>query len=50
MHTHFSAVMALNIFLAVLIVGTLWRLASYHLVASSNPGLVHVGKAMGFQY
>lgn len=50
MHTHFSAMTALNIFLGVLIVGTLWRLSSYHLIASSNESLAHVGKAMAFQY
>lgn len=50
MHTHFSAMAALNIFLAVLIVGTLWRLASYHMVASKNESVSHIGKAMGFQY
>ncbi len=50
MHTHFSAVTGLNIFLAVLIMGTLWRLSSYHLVASKNESLAHLGKAMAFQY
>lgn len=50
MHTHFSAMAALNIFVAVLIMGTLWRLASYHMVASSNENVSHVGRAMGFQY
>lgn len=50
MHTHFSAVMALNIFLAVLIVGTLWRLASYHLIASDNETLQHLGRAAAFQF
>lgn len=41
---------ALNVFLAVLVVGTLWRLSSYHLAASSNESLAHLGKAMAFQY
>ncbi len=50
MHTHFSAMTALNVFLAVLIMGTLWRLASFHAVASTNETVAHVGKAMGFQY
>jgi hypothetical protein len=50
MHTHFSAMTALNVFLAVLIMGTLWRLASYHLIASKNPAVAHAGKAMAFQY
>lgn len=50
MHTHASAMAALNIFLAVLIVGTLWRLGSYHLAASKNESVAHVGKAMAFQF
>ncbi len=50
MHTHFSAVAALNIFLAVLIMGTLWRLACYHLIASSNETAQHIGRAGSFQY
>lgn len=50
MHTHFSAVAALNIFLAVLIMGTLWRLACYHLIASDNDVLAHIGRAGAFQY
>lgn len=50
MHTHFSAMTALSVFLAVLIVGTLWRLSSYHLAASKNEGVAHLGKAMAFQY
>jgi hypothetical protein len=50
MHTHFSAMNALNIFLAVLIVGTLWRLTSYHLVASNNDAVNHLGRAMAFQF
>lgn len=50
MHTHFSAVAALNIFLAVLIVGTLWRLSAYHLIASNNTTANHIGRGMSFQY
>ena len=50
MHTHFSFMSAAQVFLSVLVIGTLWRLASYHLVASDNPSIAHVGKAMGFQY
>lgn len=50
MHTHFSAMTALNVFLAVLIMGTLWRLTSYHLAASTNESVAHVGKAMAFQF
>jgi hypothetical protein len=41
---------ALHVFLAVLIMGTLWRLASYHAVASSNETVAHLGRAMAFQF
>lgn len=50
MHTHFSAVTAGGVFLAVLVWGTFWRLLAAHLCTSSNQALVHVGKAMSFQY
>jgi hypothetical protein len=50
MHTHFSAVHAMNIFLAVLIVGSAWRLASLHLASAKSPGMQHLGRAMAFQY
>lgn len=50
MHTHFSAMSAAQAFLAVVIVGTAWRLIAYHLTANSNENLQHVGKAMAFQY
>jgi hypothetical protein len=50
MHTHFSAVHALNVFLGVLIVGSAWRLASLHLVGAKSAGMQHLGRAMSFQY
>lgn len=50
MHTHFSALSAIGAFLAVIIVGTFWRLLAAHLVASDRPALVNIGKAMAFQY
>jgi hypothetical protein len=50
MHSHFSAIHAAGIFLAVLVWGTLWRLAAAHMVASNNPTLQYVGQAMAFQY
>lgn len=50
MHTHFSAMTALNVFLSVLIVGTLWRLACYHLIASDNETFNHLGRAGAYQY
>lgn len=50
MPTGFNAVVALNTFLAVLIVGTAWRLVSLHAVASNNATAATIGKAMAFQY
>jgi hypothetical protein len=46
----FNALVALNTFLAVLMVGTLWRLASLHLVNTNNATYQNLGKAMSFQY
>jgi hypothetical protein len=40
----------IHVFVAVLILGTLWRLTSYHLIASSNPHCNHLGQAMSTQY
>lgn len=40
----------LHVFLTVLILGTLWRVLQYHLMASQNPHLQHVGMAMSTQY
>jgi hypothetical protein len=39
-----------HIFMAVLIMGTLWRLMSYHFIASKQPHLNHLGQAMATQY
>jgi hypothetical protein len=41
---------ALHTFLGVLVVGTMWRMTMYHLVASPNPALQHVGAAGLVQY
>jgi hypothetical protein len=49
-HTHFSAIAAGQAFLAVVIVGTLWRLVAMHLIATSNPILQEIGSGMSFQY
>lgn len=46
----FSAASALTIFLAVLLCGTVWRLASLHLAASPNGTARNLGQAMAFQY
>ena len=39
-----------HVFLSVLIAGTLWRMVTFHLLASSNTSLAHLGKAMTVQY
>ena len=41
---------ALHIFLSVLIVGTLWRMTTFHLMASGDSRMEHLGKAMSVQY
>lgn len=50
MHTHFSAMSALGVFLVVLIVGTAWRLGSARLASSSRIELQNLAAAMHFQY
>lgn len=50
MHAHFSGLNAINVFLAVLVVGTVWRLGSYRLAASDNVAARNLGQAMAFQY
>lgn len=50
LHTHFSALGAVHAFLGVLIVGTVWRLVSLHLIASPNPRVSQLGQGMAFQY
>lgn len=50
LHTHFSYIAALQAFLAVIIVGTVWKLTAMHLMTSDNDTLNHIGKGMAFQY
>jgi hypothetical protein len=50
MHTHFSVMSAAQVFLSVLVIGTLWRLVTLHMVASDNTQIQHLGRAFGFQY
>lgn len=50
MHTHFSWIGGFQAFLAVVIIGTLWKLLAMHLVATENTTLQHIGKGMAFQY
>jgi hypothetical protein len=42
--------LGVHIWVSVLIMGTMWRLISYHLIASPNTSLVHLGRAMAQQY
>jgi hypothetical protein len=42
--------LGLNIWMGVLVMGTLWRLLSYHAMASQNSNLQHLGMAMSTQY
>jgi hypothetical protein len=39
-----------HVFLSVLIAGTLWRMLTFHLLASPSAHLWHLGKAMTIQY
>lgn len=39
-----------HVFLSVLIAGTLFRMVTYHLLASPNTALENLGKAMTVQY
>lgn len=45
-----KASVAVHIFVAVILVGTGWRILSYHALASSNPMIQHAGAAMQIQY
>lgn len=45
-----DAQIILHVFLAVLIGGTVWRLLSYHAMASPNTHVQHVGMAMSVQF
>jgi hypothetical protein len=42
--------LGVHIWVSVLIMGTLWRVLSYHLIASGNTNLQHLGRAMAQQY
>lgn len=46
----FDAQVGLHIFFAVLVFGTLWRVLQFHLIASPQVHLQHLGKAMSIQY
>lgn len=50
MHTHFSAINAIGIFLIVLILGTVWRLGSARLAASDRVEFRNLGAAMSVQF
>jgi hypothetical protein len=40
----------LQVFLLVLLAGTVFRLSEYHLIASTKPWANHLGLAMATQY
>ena len=42
--------LGVHIWVSVLIMGTLWRLTSYHAIASNNPHVQHIGRAMALQF
>ncbi len=42
--------LGVHIWVSVLIMGTLWRVVSYHCVASQNATVNHIGLAMSQQY
>lgn len=42
--------LGVHIWVSVLIMGTLWRLLQYHMIASPNSTLQHAGRAMALQY
>lgn len=50
MHTHVGAILALVTMLNIALLGTLWRLGAFWLVASSSSTAQNLGKAMLFQY
>jgi hypothetical protein len=50
LHTHFSWVGGMQAFLAVVIIGTLWKLVAMHLMATDSENLNHIGRGMAFQY
>jgi hypothetical protein len=39
-----------HVFLSVLIAGTLWRMVTFHLLASPQANMQHLGHAMTVQY
>jgi hypothetical protein len=41
---------ALHVFLCVIVLGTVWRMGSLHLIASRNAHFQHLGLAMSQQY
>jgi hypothetical protein len=41
---------AFHTFVAVLIIGTMWRVLSFHLMASNSTTLQHAGAGMSVQY
>jgi hypothetical protein len=42
--------LGVHIWVSVLILGTMWRIISYHFIASSSESVQHLGRAMAQQY
>jgi hypothetical protein len=42
--------LGVHIWVSVLIMGTMWRVITLHLVASQNQSMQHLGRAMAQQY
>ncbi len=42
--------LGVHIWVSVLIMGTMWRVISYHLIASQTATIQHLGLAMAQQY
>lgn len=45
-----DAQVGLHVFMCVLVFGTLFRLLSFHAMASPNAAVQHIGRAMSVQY
>jgi hypothetical protein len=49
-HALVDVQVGLHVFMIVLIFGTLWRVLSFHAMASPNTAIQHLGMAMSVQY
>ena len=49
-HTHIGVIAGLATMLYIALLGTLWRIGAFHMVAAKSKTLNNLGKAMLFQY